>query len=182
VPEEVAILSGSDDDLLCTLAHIPISGIQVSAEQIGYRAAQWLDGLMRKRKPRSHTLLIPPAGITARRSSDTLAIDDPALAKAIRFIRTHAERPMTVTDVAAQAGLSRRALERRFETALGRTPAAEIRRLRMEQAKRLLETTDLPVPDVAEQSGFGSPEYLAAVFRRAFGLTPLKYRRAARNR
>ncbi|NLF99670.1 MAG: helix-turn-helix domain-containing protein [Lentisphaerae bacterium] len=182
VPEEVAILSGSDDDLLCTLAHIPISGIQVSAEQIGYRAAQWLDGLMRKRKPQRHTLLIPPAGITARRSSDTLAIDDPALAKAIRFIRTHAERPITVTDVAAQAGLSRRALERRFETALGRTPAAEIRRCRMEQAKTLLETTDLPVPDVAEQSGFGSPEYLAAVFRRAFGLTPLKYRRVARNR
>jgi LacI family transcriptional regulator len=137
---------------------------------------------MRKRKPRRHTLLIPPAGITARRSSDTLAIDDPALAKAIRFIRTHAERPITVTDVAAQAGLSRRALERRFETALGRTPAAEIRRCRMEQAKTLLETTDLPVPDVAEQSGFGSPEYLAAVFRRAFGLTPLKYRRVARNR
>ncbi|NLC82767.1 MAG: helix-turn-helix transcriptional regulator, partial [Lentisphaerae bacterium] len=60
--------------------------------------------------------------------------------------------------------------------------AAEIRRCRMEQAKTLLETTDLPVPDVAEQSGFGSPEYLAAVFRRAFGLTPLKYRRVARNR
>lgn len=182
VPEEVAILSGSDDSLLCALAHIPISGIRVPAEQIGYHAAQWLDNLMRKRKQRPHTLLIPPAGITTRRSSDALAFDDPALVKALRFIRAHAKRPITVTDVAAQAGLSRRVLERRFESALGRTPAAEIRRLRLEQAKTLLETTDLPVPDVAEQSGFGSPEYLAAVFRRDVGLTPLKYRRTARNR
>lgn len=182
VPEEIAILSGSDDSLLCALAHIPISGIQMPAEQIGYRAAQWLDELMHKRQPKSHTLLIPPAGITTRRSSDLLAIDDPALAKAIRFVRENASRPIQVTDVSAHSGLSRRALERRFEAALGRSPASEIRRIRIEQAKNLLETTDLPVPDVAERSGFGSPEYLASVFGSAFGLTPLKYRRAARNR
>jgi LacI family transcriptional regulator len=182
VPEEVAILSGSDDDLLCAMAHIPISGIQVSAEQIGYLAAKRLDDLMHNRRFARRIVLIPPSGIAARRSSDTLAIDDAALAKAIRFVRTNATRPIQVTDVSAQAGLSRRALERRFEAALGRSPASEIRRTRLERARSLLETTDMPIPEVAEKSGFGSPEYLAAIFHKTFGLTPLKYRRSARNR
>lgn len=182
VPEEVAILSGSDDNLLCAMAHIPISGIQVPAEQIGYQAAALLDGLMHKRKPKTDTLLIPPSGINARRSSDTLAIDDPSLAKAIRFVREQATRPIQVTDISLNAGLSRRALERKFETALGRSPASEIRRIRLERAQNLLETTDMPIPEVAGNSGFGSPEYLAFIFRKAFGLTPLKYRRSARNR
>ncbi len=182
VPEEVAILSGSDDDLLCAMAHIPISGIQVPAEQLGYQAAELLDGLIHKRKPKADILLVPPSGITARRSSDTLAIDDPSLVKAIRFVRENATQPIQVTDISSHSGLSRRALERRFETALGRSPASEMRRIRIEQAKNLLANTDLPIPDVAEQSGFGSPEYLAFIFRRSFGLTPLKYRRSARNR
>lgn len=182
VPEEVAILSGSDDNLLCAMAHIPISGIQVPAEQIGYQAAKRLDGLMHKRKMKNDTILIPPSGITARRSSDTMAIADPSLVRAIRFVREQATRPIQVTDVSSHSGLSRRALERKFESAFGRSPASEIRRIRIEQAKNLLATTDLPIPEVAEQSGFGSPEYLAFIFRRAFGLTPLKYRRSARNR
>lgn len=182
VPEEVAILSGSDDDLLCAMAHIPISGIQVPAQQIGYKAAELLDGLLQRKKARSRLVLIPPSGITARRSSDTLALSDAALAKAISFVRLNADRPIQVTDVSAHAGLSRRALERKFEAALGRSPASEIRRLRLEQARGLLETTDMTVPEVAEKSGFGSPEYLAFIFRKELGLTPLKYRRAARNR
>ena len=182
VPEEVSILSGSDDNLLCAMAHIPISGIQVPAEQIGYQAAELLDGLMHKRKPKADTILIPPSGINARHSSDTLAIADPPLAKAIRFLRKNATLPIQVTDISSHSGLSRRALERKFETALGRSPASELRRLRLEQAKNLLETTDMPIPEVAEKSGFGSPEYLAFIFRHSFGLTPLKYRRSARNR
>lgn len=182
VPEEVAILSGSDDDLLCAMAHIPISGIQVPAQQIGYKAAELLDGLIQRKKVKNRLVLIPPSGITARRSSDTLALPDASLAKAVSFVRMNATLPILVTDVSAHAGLSRRALERKFEAALGRSPASEIRRLRLEQARSLLETTDMTVPEVAEKSGFGSPEYLAYIFRNELGMTPLKYRRTARNR
>ena len=51
VPEEVAVLSASDDDLLCEVLHIPMSGIMVAAEQIGHEAARWLHRLMRGGKP-----------------------------------------------------------------------------------------------------------------------------------
>lgn len=182
VPEEVAILSGSDDDLLCAKAHIPISGIQVPAEQIGYKAAELLDGLMHKKKAKSRTILIPPSGITSRRSSDTLAISDTVLARAISFIRENAARPIQVVDISTHSGLSRRALERKFETVLGRSPASEIRRVHIERARDLLVNSDMAIPEVAEQSGFGSPEYLSFILRKELGQTPLKYRRTARSR
>jgi len=164
------------------MAHIPISGIQVPAQQIGYKAAELLDGLIQRVKVKNRLVLLHPSGITARRSSDTLALSDAALAKAVSFVRMNAAQPILVTDVSAHAGLSRRALERKFEAALGRSPASEIRRLRLEQARSLLETTDMTIPEVAEKSGFGSPEYLAFIFRKELGMTPLKYRRTARNR
>lgn len=182
VPEEVSILSGCDDDLLCAMAHIPISGIQVAGEEIGYQAAELLNKLLRKKRQKKQTILIPPPGITRRRSSDHLAISDVALAKAVSFVRTHAAYPIKVSDVATYAGLSRRALERKFELVLGRSPATEIRRVHVERAKELLATTDLPIPEVTEKSGFGSPEYLSFVFRQDVGQTPLKYRRSIRNR
>ncbi len=182
VPEEVALLSGCDDDLLCAMAHVPISGIQVAGEEVGYKAAELLDGLLRKKTPKKQTILIPPSGITGRRSSDNLAISDTALAKAISFVRTHAAYPIQVADISTHSGLSRRALERKFETVLGRSPASEIRRVHIERARELLATTDMPIPEVAEKSGFGSPEYLSFVFRQDTGQTPLKYRRSIRNR
>jgi LacI family transcriptional regulator len=182
VPEEVAILSGCDDDLLCAMAHIPISGIQVAGEEIGYRAAELLDRHLKKKASKRQVILIPPSGIASRRSTDNLAISDTAFAKAIGFVRAHAAYPIQVADIASYSGLSRRALERKFELVLGRSPATEIRRVHVERAKELLATTNMPIPDVAEKSGFGSPEYLSFVFRQDVGQTPLKYRRSIRNR
>jgi LacI family transcriptional regulator len=182
VPEEVAVLSGSEDDLLCEVSDIPISAILHSSEQIGARAAevldQWMQGLRLPRLP----LLIPPIRIIQRLSTETLAVEDPALVRALSFIRENTTRPIQVAEVARQAGLSRRVLERRFAALLGRSPAEEIRELHFQRASQLLMETDLPIPDVAESAGFGSPEYLAYVFRRRLACTPLRYRRDIRGR
>lgn len=179
VPEDVALLSGSDDDLLCEISHIPISALHVAAEQIGQRAAAQLDRIMRGGTVPDEPVLIPPLGIVARQSTDTLAIADRALARAVGFIRQHATGPLRVGDVARHAGISRRMLERRFADVLNRTPAGEIRLVRLERAKEMLAKTDLPIPEVAEAAGFGSPEYLAYQLKRATGLSPLRYRRSA---
>lgn len=182
VPEDVAVLSGSDDDLLCDLLHVPVSGILVAAEQIGQRAAELLHQLMRGERTTDKPILIPPLGVVIRQSTDTLAIQDRALVKALGFIRQAYAQPMRVNDVARVAGVSRRVLERRFAQQLGRTPAAEIRRVRLERAKQLLLQTDLPIPAVAEAAGFGSTEYLAYIFRSDLHLSPSRYRRETRRR
>jgi LacI family transcriptional regulator len=178
VPEEVAVLSGSDDDLFCEVTPVPISAVRLGSEQIGYRAAEELDEMMdNPGAPTIGDVLIPPQGVVDRRSTDTLAVEDPAMVKALRFIRENPARVMQVDDVARQAGLCRRALELRFQNLLGRSPASEIRRVRIDRAIELLQRTTLSVAAVAERSGFSSPEYMASVFRAHLATTPLHYRK-----
>jgi LacI family transcriptional regulator len=178
VPEEVAVLSGSDDDLFCEVAPVPISAVQLGCEQIGYQAAAELDAMMKKpTAPPPGDVLIPPLGVVERRSTDTLAVDDSAMVKALRFIRENPARQMDVNDVARHSGICRRALEGRFQTLLGRSPASEIRRVRLARAIDLLKRTNLPVATVAERSGFSSPEYMASVFRSQLAATPQHYRK-----
>ncbi|MCX7010554.1 MAG: DNA-binding transcriptional regulator [Kiritimatiellaeota bacterium] len=176
VPEQVAVLSGCDDDLLCVVAHIPLSAIRVAAEQIGYRAAVMLDGLLHgRRMPRTEEL-VPPLGVVTRQSTDTLAIHDPLLVKAVAFIRENACRGARVPAVARHAGVSRSVLDQRFEKLLHRTPAEEIRRIQLERACELLAGSMLPLIEVAVSAGFCSPEHLARVFRTVFNQTPRQYR------
>jgi LacI family transcriptional regulator len=178
VPEEVAVLSGADDELFCEVTPVPISAVKLGCEQIGYRAAAELDEMMRNPDGRPPAeVLIPPQGVVERRSTDTLAVEDAAMVKALRFIRENPARIMNVTDVARQAGLCRRALELRFQSLLGRSPATEIRRVRLELAIDLLQRTNLSVGTIAEHSGFSSPEYMASVFRSQLATSPLHYRK-----
>ena len=176
VPEQVAVLGGDDDELLCEVCHPPLSAIVTPSEQIGYEAARLLDAMLRGDSPPSTPTLLSPTEVVTRQSTDTLAISDPELGQAIRFIRDHVHRPIQVTDVAEAAGISRRALERRFENLLGHSPAKEIQETRLRVAKRLLRETDMSVADVAAASGYGSNEYMIRVFQKATDHTPLKYR------
>jgi LacI family transcriptional regulator len=178
VPEEVAVLSGSDDDLFCEVAPVPISAVQLGCEQIGYQAAAELDAMMRNPgAPPPADVLIPPLGVVERRSTDTLAVDDDAMVKALRFIRENPSQQMDVNDVSRHAGICRRTLESRFQTLLGRSPASEIRRVRLVRAVDLLKRSNLPIATVAERSGFSSPEYMASVFRSQLASTPQQYRK-----
>jgi len=176
IPEDVALLSGTDD-LLCEASHVPISAVRAASERIGYEAAEMLDKLMSKRAVEETVRLIPPLRVVSRQSTDVVTIQDSALAKALKFIRDNAERPINVGEVAERAGIHRRLLERRFKDVLGRSPAEHIRRVHIELAKKMLIDTDMSIADVAEKSGFGSAEYMASLFHNELKITPLRYRR-----
>lgn len=183
VPGEVAVLAGDEDDLLCEAANPPLSGVETPTELIGHEAAATLDRLMAGKPATSQQSLFAPARVITRQSTDTLAVDDAEVAAAMRFIRENALQPeIDVPAVLKAVPISRRSLERRFEQVLGRSPAEEIRRLRLEKARQLLLETDMPIPGVATAAGFGSPEYLNYVFRTEFGKTPQKYRSLSRAR
>lgn len=182
VPDEIAVLGGDDDDLLCEACRPALSSIHVASEQIGHDAAELLEQLMEGKRSPGIPKKIEPTGIVARRSTDLLAIDDPDLTTAIRFIRDHPERMIQVEDVARAASVSRRSLERRFMTLLGRTIHDEIARCHLEKAIDLLARTEMTIPAIADSSGYGSPEYFATVFKEKMGITPLKYRARLRGR
>jgi len=182
VPEQVAVLAADNDELLCEACSPSLSGIALTSERIGFEAAKLLDRLMHGGRPPKSPRFLKPTGVLARQSTDTLAVDDPDLARAVAFIRSHATDPIQVQDVLREVPVSRRWLERRFREVLARGPAAEIRRVRLERAKHLLAETDTPVPEVARRAGFGSREYLAAVFKSELDLTPRQYRNRTQTR
>lgn len=101
-----------------------------------------------------------------------VAIDDPDVAQAVRFIRETACDGIAVTDVLKTIAISRSALERRMRAALGRSPNEEITRVRIEWAKELLVSTDQPLTTIARRTGFQTPQYLVQVFRRQVGVAP----------
>ena len=148
-----------------------LSGIALTSERIGYEAvALWIGSC--KAAGRVRCVLIEPTSVIERQSTDTLAMEDRDLARAVAFIRQHAGQPIQVADVLREVPLSRRQFERRFQAVLGRTPAAEIRRAHVERAKQLLLNTDLSIPQVAYAAGFASREYLTQVFTKETGISP----------
>ncbi len=109
-----------------------------------------------------------------------LSAEDDALVRAERWLRAHLTAPISVEALARSAGTSARTLTRRVREHLATTPARWVRRIRAEEAARLLATTALPVERIAERVGFGSSLGLRRALREVGGVTPLALRRRAR--
>lgn len=177
VPDDIAVLCAEQDELSSAVSVPPLSSVDHGGDRIGYAAAELLNRLMTGEPVPAKGVELAPLGVISRQSTEILAIDDPELAAAFRFIRNHAHEPIDVHDVVAQVPLSRRALEKRFLAAIGQTPAATIRRIRLDRAKRMLYDTNRSVAEIARSCGFGSREVMARVFRAEFGITPTAFRR-----
>lgn len=182
VPDDVAVLSSDEDALINESTVPPMSGLVVASSQIGYRAAELLDQVMNGKKAKRTQEEIEPIEIVTRGSTETYAIDDHELLQAISFLRQNAYRPLTIDEIANSVPMTRRTLERRFKNRFGRTPLAEVSRLRLARAKQLLSQTDQPVADIAEACGLDTTGYLSTWFRKSVGMTPLKYRSMTRAR
>ncbi|MFO0745898.1 MAG: GlxA family transcriptional regulator [Myxococcota bacterium] len=92
------------------------------------------------------------------------------------FVIEHPDAALDVPAMARRVGLSVRQFTRVFRAEIGVGPAEWVGRVRVETARRLLETTGLPVDRVAEAVGFGTPEALRRTFARVVGLAPREYR------
>jgi LacI family transcriptional regulator len=177
VPDDVAVLGGDYDELMSHISSPPLSTIDQPAEQIGYEAALLLDGMMHGKRVPKRPRLFPPTRIVVRHSTDILAIDDEMVRDALRLIRERAHNGVRVSEVVRELAVARRALEQRFVRLVGRTPAAEIRRVRIEEAKRLLVDSDRSIADIGRASGFGHQDLFSRVFRRGVGVTPSQFRK-----
>jgi len=180
VPEEAAVLGVNDDELICELANPPLSSVIHNARRIGYEAAAMLDQLM-SGKMVTNDVIMDPLGVHARKSTDLLAIEDPEVAKAVRFIREHACDGIRVENVLEEVAMSRRSFEKRFRQALGRPPHMEIRRVQLERVRQLLVGSDFKLQKIAEAAGFSSAQYLAGLFHQTMGMTPGAWRQAGRS-
>lgn len=176
VPEQVAVIGVDNDHLLCELAMPPLSSVAPDSFRSGYESASLLDRIMNGEDVTNNARLVAPLGVITRQSTDVLAIGDPEVAKAARFIRENACSGIKVGDVLRQVDVSRRVLESRFQKLIGRTPHEEIVRYRIARVKHLLKETDFSLADIADRAGFRHVEYLTVAFKKQVGVAPSIYR------
>lgn len=102
---------------------------------------------------------------------------DEAILRVQQYIETHLAHGLTVDQLAQQFSMSRRNLIRRFKAATGNTPKYYIQRVKMEEAKRLLETQQYSVVDTMHKVGYNDMNSFRRVFLRLTGHLPSRYRR-----
>lgn len=178
VPEEVAIIGIGDDRLVCEYQPVPLSSVNHDLARIGYEGAALLQRIMDGEKPPAKPILIPPAGIVTRTSTDLFAAGNPVLRQALVWISNHLNVSFGVPQLAEALNVPRRTLDRLFATELATTVGRETLRQRLVQAKSLLGANTLSISEIAYQTGFSSPAHLSHAFTAAYGLSPRAYRQS----
>jgi AraC-like DNA-binding protein len=107
------------------------------------------------------------------------AYSDPVVGKALRLIHDDPARPWTVAELAAEAGVSRAALARRFTELVGEPPMTFLTDWRLSLAADLLLEPDATIGSVAYRVGYSTPFALSTAFKRVRGISPKQHRVAA---
>ena len=105
---------------------------------------------------------------------------DAVVADAQEWLRTHAAAGSPVEQLVARSGLAARTFKRRFTAATQMSPLAYVQRLRVEEAKSRLESTEQSVEAISRQVGYEDPAFFRRLFTRTTGLPPGAYRRRYR--
>lgn len=176
VPHDVAVIGVDNDELICELSHPPLSSVIPNTRLTGMKAAEHLDRLMNGQEVNAQRFSIPPISVQERASTDSLAVLDSHVARAMGYIQQHAIEKLSPDDVARHVGLSRRSLEGRFRQALNRTPYQQIARVRLNKIRELLSKTDMTLAEIAEALNIPHSEYLSVFFKKQTGKTPSEYR------
>lgn len=189
VPQDVAITTGQNTEIICAHPRPSLTSVEMNYNRIGYEAAQLLDQLMKDKDAGSckdlmmnpKHRLIPPQALVVRESTDFFAVEDKLVAAALEYIAANSHRAIGPAKVAQVVATELRTLQRRFRAHLDRSIAAEIRRVRIERAKRELAQTEESIKSIARSVGFGAPMHMYQVFSREVGITPSEYRKQQRS-
>ncbi len=182
VPADVAIIGVDNDTLICNFSTPTLSSIDPDAFELGRAAAECLDAVLDAPGRELCVRRVQPKGLVTRASTEIYPLDPLWLSDALVFIRRNVVRHLTASDVYAHLGLSHTRVNAAFRAVLETTVQKEIRRVQLEEARRLLEGTALPVVDIAKRAGFASAQYFCNVFTSAFGRPPSVFRQSAGNK
>jgi LacI family transcriptional regulator len=182
VPRDIAIIAGKNQETLCEQPRPSLTSIEIGYNRIGYAAAELLDRLMQGHEPPAGPIRMPPHGLVVRESTDFFAVDNDVVAAALAYIGASCHRHIGPDDVARAVGAGTRTLQNYFRKTLKRPIATEIRRVRLERAKRELAQSDRGLAGIARDVGFGTIQRLYEVFRRELGMSPGEYRKQRRLR
>jgi LacI family transcriptional regulator len=178
VPEDVAIVGVDNDPIACEFCIPQLTSVSRNDREVGWQAANLLSQLLEGKRSLKLPILIPPDRVVARRSTDTLVIEDTEVARIVQQVRDHLNEVFGVERILRLSPLSRRQLEQRFRRSVGSSPYAFLNALRVERAKLLLaQSHKRALTTVASECGFSELRRFRLVFRRITKLSPAEYRR-----
>lgn len=180
IPHQLALVSVDNTPFICEATHPAISSVDLNGRQVGFEAAKLLCRLIAGEPAPTAPILVPPKTLVVRASSDTYALEDKRLVRALRYLHEHCGEIIYVDEVVRKAGTSRRVLQRLFVQQFGHSLMHELLCIRTERARRLVVETDMTLTAVAKQAGFPNQQYFTNVFTRLIGESPARYRRRHR--
>ncbi|MCB2153827.1 DNA-binding transcriptional regulator [bacterium] len=176
VPQDVAILGVDNNVVVCESLLPSLSSVAQNNARVGWEAAALLDRAIQGEQLGPVQIVVPPREVITRMSTDIIAIDDDALARALSFIRENLADSFSVDQIARAAGVSRSLLEKKFRTSLDSTITDLVRDQRLKAAMRLMVETPMMLKEIAEATGFRRATYFCSVFHREMGESPRQWR------
>ena len=177
IPEDVAVVGVDNDPMICDIGDPPLTSIALNVEQAGYQAAKLLEQMIDSRTIVPQKINVSPTHVVQRQSTDLLAVNDPDVVAAIRYIREHAKNKILVNDVVNVTRVSRRALEQRFREIIHRSIYDEIRQVRVELISKLLIETNLPISHISSLFNFTDVEHISRYFKKEKGIGLREFRK-----
>ena len=176
-PEEVAVIGVGDLESLCAFSPLPVSSVSLNMDELGFQSAEVLNQLMRGKSVPPKTV-IPPGPLTQRLSTGCLALTQPHLKEAVRVIDGQYHALLTVDDIAAAAGVSRRQLYLLFQSEMRCSPCDYLLSVRLDHALKLIAKNEFHLNQIAQTCGFNTPRSLLRAFHQRFGVAPSKWAKA----
>ena len=176
VPGQVAVIGVDDDAVLCDFSRPALTSINTHQVEKGEIAAAELDRLMRRPHLPARTVFVPGADVVIRESTAPMAPSAHLVERALRFIEGNALNGIRARDVVAHLGVSRALADRRFRECAAGTIREAIAKVRLENVKRLLSETSMPIARITEQCGFADANYAKRLFRNTEGMSMRTWR------
>ena len=177
VPDDLEILGVNNSYGFCEQVQPAISSLVPDYARCAVEAVDMLMALIADpRLPRDRRRVRVPSCAIIERGSTSSGDFGHVVARARDFIRRHACEGISVPDVVAQVGVSRRLLEKRIREATGASVLDMIQKVRLENVCRLLVNTTLSISDVTTNSGYEPTSNLSHLFRRTYGMSMRDYR------
>lgn len=176
VPDNISIVGIDDDDIARYLSRISLSSVTQGCFEMGFQAAKLLHRHLENPNLKNKRVLVPPAGVSERQSTDFKALKDPYVIQAMHYIRQNACRGIKVEQVLDYVGVSRSNLEQRFREERDHSIHTEIHNEKLSKACKLLADENISTNEVAQVCGYPSLQYMYAVFKKHFDQTPREYR------
>ena len=180
IPSEVSVIGVDNDEALCSLGSTTLTSVQMDIERGGWEAAALVERLVADPKAPVADVVLKPIKIVERMSTAAFATDDQQILKAILYIHKNALKKISVSDVMAEAALSRRLLERRFKSVTGKTLYEYITDQKLKYFAEQLEETDEQVINIALSMGENDTKSISRRFKQLYGCTPVEWREKQR--